>query len=128
MTRFFLGGASALAGPAAGSTFRRTSGADWAFGAAPSLGSGVTSGAGAGVAATVSSLGLGVTSGAGAGVAATASSLGSGVTSGAGAGVAATARGWAQAFMSGAGAGEFALTKKWARYAIAAIDCEFPPT
>ena len=87
VTRFFLGGASALARPAAGSTFPRTSGADWAFGAAPSLGSGATSDAGAGVAATASSLGSGATSGAGAGVAATASSLGSGVTSGAGAGV-----------------------------------------
>jgi hypothetical protein len=32
VTRFFLGGASALAARAAGSTFARTSGADWAFG------------------------------------------------------------------------------------------------
>src|SRR5262245_13389715 len=65
------------AAPATRSTFGRTSGANWAFGAASSLGSGVKSGAGAGVAAIAASAGSGVTSGAGAGVAATAASAGS---------------------------------------------------
>jgi hypothetical protein len=58
VTRFFSGGASALAGPAAGLTFGRTSGANWAFGAAASADSGVTSGAGAvGAERTCSGLG-----------------------------------------------------------------------
>src|SRR6478609_4336923 len=96
MTRFFLGGASALAESAAGLTFGT-------FGAAVSAGSGVSSGAGAGVAATGASAGSGVLSDAGAGVAATAASAGSGVSSGAGAGVAATASTAASGVMSGAG-------------------------
>ena len=49
VTRFFVGGASALAARAAGLTFARSSsGADWAFGIAARTRSDAMSGAGAG--------------------------------------------------------------------------------